>query len=398
MYTKQNKIVSSADLEVLVGAFGELLVGQKKDDVNVKFIYDYYNTDFELKPAVVEGSGSGAVEGGLVKAIASGVNDSALVSSKNSIRYRTGHTGYVDFTLMREGDSGFVMGGGFDSDGFFVKYDIDTDKWAVGRRYADTDYIETEDVFNGNCPIDELDSTKLNIFRVVFGYLGAANPTFMVKLDRWYVLHVIKTENRLTTPTVRNPSFPVSIYAEGGATALSASWNGGVIDGASVETGARFFDESLSETLSGTSVSTLGTFRNKTTFFGIPNKVKAQLIRYEFVVDAPSSGYGTVEFKIYKNAVLSGTASYADLDTNNSVLEVDLVQNYASGGRTIFTEHVQYASSGGNGSKTGGSESLPALELSLSLLPGETATITARNVAGTTNVNVRAIFEHIELF
>lgn len=399
MYTKQNKIVSSADLEVLVGAFGELLVGQKKDDVNVKFIYDYYNTDFELQPAVVTGDGAGSVSGGLVRAATTSVG-TCLVSSKNSIRYRTGHTGYVDLTLMREGDSGFVMGGGFDSDGFFVKYDIDTDKWAVGRRYSDTDYVETEDVFNGNCPIDTLDSTKLNIFRIVFGYLGAANPTFLVKLDRWYVLHVLKTENMLTTPTVRNPSFPVSIYAEGGATALSASWNGGVIDGASVETGARFFDESLTKAIVGTTVGTLGTFRNKTTFFGIPNKVKAQLIRYEFTVDAPASGYGTVEFKIYKNAELTGTASYTDLDENNSVLEVDIGQTYSSDGRVIFTEHIQYSSSvGGSGSKSGGSESLPALELSLVLLPGETSTITAQNVAASaSNVTVRAIFEHIELF
>jgi len=398
-YFKTTALQSSAGVEALIGAFGELLVGTKKDDLNLKFIYPFYNTDFDLNPAVLVGDGAVVVEDALLK-VSSAETGSAFVSSKNSIRYRSGHTGYADFTLKVTGSTGKGVAGCVDeTEGFFVQYDNDTARWGVGRRKADIDFITEEIDFNGNAPISILDPTKINIFRVVFGYLGIANPLFLVKIDKWYVLHQIKTENVLDETTVGNPNFPISIYAENGAEASTASWCGGVIDGGMLETGARYFDEELTGTLSGTDLKTLGTWHNKAQYKGVANKVKAQLLRYKFLVQPPESGTGTVRFKIIKNAVLSGTPEYADLDADNSVLEVDVVQTYSSGGKSIFTDYVSYsATTGGSSVKSGGDSQLPAIELGLFLLPNETAVITAQNVQGTTNVVVRAVFNHIELF
>ena len=397
-YFKGVSIQSEAGLEMLIGAFGEALVATKRDDVNVRFSYPFYNEDFDLRPAVLTGSATATVSDSLLT-LSTAVGETAQAQSREYIRYRNGHTGYADFTAIIGGATGKAEIGGVDDDGWFVGYDNDASSWYVGRRRGGTDFITTESSFNGNLPSNiTLDPTKGNIFRIVFGYLGFADGVILVKVRKWYVLHVIETENALTTTTIKNPSFPIRAYAEEGATLSTASWGGGTLDGADVEAGARYFTARGSGTLSGTTVLTLGTFRNKSTYKGVTNKVKAKLLRLLYIIDAPATGTGTVEFLIRKNATLAGTPAYTDVDADNSVMEFDTTATYSSGGKLISPEYVLYAAGGGNAADTGGQTAELADRLGLFLLPEETATITAQGVAGTTNVTVRYAYQWIELF
>jgi hypothetical protein len=118
-------------------------------------------------------------------------------------------------------------------------------------------------------------------------------------------------------------------------TILSGSWSGAVYNGGGAYSGTRPFvfpNVALTNgathqgqvTLSGTNVETLAIFHNKTTFFGRTNKKKARLLSYNFNVDiGAGNGYGAVLFQIVGNPTLSGTPTYADIETLGSTMEFD---------------------------------------------------------------------------
>jgi len=389
------KFSSRAHDDALVGIFGEQLTGFKRDDINIEFIYPNYNTQFDMRPKVLTGDGYiNNVNSELqVGSIAAG---SALAQSKDSVRYRAGHTGFCAFTASFKEDGMQYIGPVDTTEGFFIKRTAGV--MSVGRRKGGVDYEVSIDKWNGEAFLHDIDFSKINIFQVVFGYLGVASPIFMIRKGTWQIMHTLNTEGILNETTVGNPNFPITSYAENGGEIRSASWNAGVIAGTEGQVGDRFFAFKTSALLSGAALNTIGTFRNMSTFQTVSNKIKASLLRYEFHIDAPNSGFGTVEFLIRKNAVLSGTPSYSPVDNGESVLEIDGVGQYSSGGKLIFPDYVGYSSSGGagSGSRISGSGQADSSNFGLYLLPGETATVTAQNVNGATNVVVRVIFNWVE--
>jgi ABC-type ATPase with predicted acetyltransferase domain len=74
-------------------------------------------------------------------------------------------------------------------------------------------------------------------------------------------------------------------------------------------------------------------------------------------------------FKIYINATLSGVPSYTDINGNNSVMEVDTVQTYTSGGRVVFSAQV---------AKDNGSL-FPLQDLDIVIKPGDVITVTSQS-------------------
>ena len=380
----------------VVGIFGELVTGQKLDDIAVKFEYPYYNDDFDLEPFVSTGDGTQSISNGVLT-ITSATTGTAQVSSKNSVRYRAGHTGFIAFTASFTGTGIAKVGAFDDTDGFLLKYD--NGNLSFGRSKGGVETLDDQSIWESTIDISTIDFTKINIFMIKFGYLGVASPELLIHNEfGWNLLHKQKTEGQLTTTTVNNPSFPIRMYVENGAEIKTGSWEAGVLDSRDTGAGSRPFTAKGSVTLSTTDLATMGTFENKTTYKTISNKVKATLLRYKFLVDAPASGTGTVELAIIKNATLSGTPSWVDIDTDNSVMRADSVQTYASGGQIIFYDYVQYTAGAGAVTDLGGQADFVTKDLGLYLLPGETATITAQNVAGDTNVTVRFLFDWVELF
>ena len=398
------RIVGDGELAVSVFPFGELNAEARADDVNVQFQYPFYNTEFDLNPAVTAGGATATVANGYLQ-LTSGVGGSVAVTSKNSIRYRPGHSGYAQFTASFVG-AGVGSCGAWSpgEDGFFIRVSdgvpslgyekggVEVVTTAVARQAGVTLFT------GGTIPTELIDWTKINIFRIMFGYLGVANPVFQIKKNgRWYVLGTIDTEGRLTATHINNPVLPIGFSATGVMTVRTASWNGGKLGDSDI-VGARFFASNTAETLSTTTLATVANFRNKATYKTVTNRVKAKLVRYSLFVDAPATGSGTVEVIIRKGATLAGVPVWADVDADNSVMEVDTTATYDSAGRPIFYAHVGYAAGTGGSADMGGAVEQGALDFGLFLLPGETATITAQNVAGTQNVTVRVVFNWIELF
>lgn len=390
-----SSIIKSHDnSEAVVGVFGELLIGHKVDDIVVTFKYPYYNTDFDMKTAVVTGDGAVAVSDSMLSV--SSTTGTAQAETLNSVRYRAGHTGFIDFTSSFTG-SGEGWAGGFDDgDGFFIH--LDNGVASVGRRRGETDTEVLESSWNGDISPDDIDWSKINIFRIIYGYLGVANAVFQIRLNGWKTLHIMETEGQLTTTTVANPTFPVRLKTSGAMAIKVGSINAGTLNGSDIF-GARYFSFSGSKTLSGTTLANVANFHNKTTYKTVANKVKASLLRLKIFVDAPADGTGTVQFKIIKGGTFTGTPSYTDVDANNSVIEYDTTVTYASGGKEIYTDWVGYSASNSNaGADLSGHDDFDTENLGLYLLPNEHVCITAQNVAGSTNVTVRVVFNWIELF
>jgi hypothetical protein len=387
---------NKAGIQPWIGPFAELIAEGRNDDITVQFQYPFYNTDFDMLPAELTGDGAVSVADGLLQL--SSTTGTAYAASRAAVRYRPGHSGFGRFTASFVG-AGIGEIGVIDTDtGFGVRVTNGVLSLFYRRAGVDTAITATDGFFNGGTiDVSGIDWTKINIFAIDFGYLGVASPVFWIKRGTWEVLGIIETEGLLTTTHINNPVMPISAYTSGAMVLKTASWNAGVIGNGS-PTGARYFQAAIDATLSGTNVSTLGTFRNKTTYKTLSNKVKAKALKYALHVDAPASGSGTVQFIVRKNATLTGTPSWVDIDADSSVIEVDGVATYSSGGRAILTQWVGYAAGAGAAAKIAGDEAALVAEIGLFLYPGETATITAQNVSGSQNVVCRVAWNWIELF
>lgn len=394
---ERDVIVGITGAPATVYPFGELNAEERTDSISVQFQYPFLNTAFDMNTPV--GTGSVTVADGLLNVIA-GAGETEHIETKNSIRYRPGHSGYAQFTAMFVGNGiGYAGVWAVDEDGFFIR--VEEGQLALGLVKGNVETLvhpTNGTFFGGEIDVADIDLTKVNIFRIAFGYLGVANPSYEIKIGgTWRVLGTISTEGVLTSSHIDNPVLPLGFKAEDGMTVSTISMNAGKL-GDSDFVGARFFPANRSKALVGTGLGTVATFHNKSTFKTVTNRVMARLIRYSFFVDAPTSGSGTVEFKITKNATLAGVPTWTDVDADNSVMEFDTVQTYASGGREIFVAHVAYAAGAGGAAKEGGGVEQNANEFGLFLLPNETATITAQNVNGATDVTARVVFNWIELF
>jgi hypothetical protein len=374
-----------------VGVFGEQLAASYHDDISIQFPYGV-NTDYDVV-AVVTGDGAVAGTGGNLCSVSS-TTGTAYVESKDFVRNRPGHTARFLMTASFNGTGEGVIGAFNDDSGIWLKYSGGT--ITAGYRNGGVDTIATK--FNGDLGVDGINWDNINIFEVTYGYLGVAPPMIRV-LPRdqfqWHVLHTFLTAGVLNTTHIGTPIIPIRMETSGDMEILSASWSGGVLgDGSQI--GARPFSWSGELTLSGTDIGTVVTFENMSTFNSKNNAVKVKLLRYEFFVDKPSNGDGTVQFDIIGNPSLTGTPSWTEEETGNSVMRYDTVQQYDSGGKPILTEWVGY--SGSHNSGAAGGHVFDAAQIGAVGRPGEQFAILAQNVNGSTAVTVRVTFNWEELF
>lgn len=395
-----------------VGPFGELMTGYKIDDVSVQFQYDYINTEYEASTTTT-GDGNIATSNSVVTA-SSASNGTAIVQSLESIRYRPGHSGFIDFTASFSG-SGVAFAGAYDAnDGFLIKYDNGT--LSFGYRQGGTDTLETIDLTNlRHRDGSSISVGNLNIWRIWFGYLGIASPALMIKAGDWTPVHVVDTEGQSNNVHVRNPVFPMRVEAQSGATVKTACWNGGTIGGHH-EPGRPFAfpntaladgvasEEQGAMVLTSTNVGTALILQGRSTYQSKTNKVKAVLRSMMLAVDPPgSSADGEIIWQLVKDATLSGAASYTDVSTNHSVLEYDHTAStgasveYASGGTVLATGHMYYYASTSSKTSSQGEVHVNGEDIGAYILPGETICLLFKDRGGN-GVTVRFSLNWEEMF
>ena len=406
---KRVTIVDEGNTANIVGVYGEQLATDIKNDVIVQFQYNI--SSYDAVTDVVDTGTVTQVDNMAVISSGSGASAEAHIYSVNNIRYRPGHTALVHFTAMFE--NGGVANvkqraGAFDDeDGLYVGYN-GTDL-VVGYLNQGVATEITSDNWNGDSRIvPNVDFTKLNVFRIKFGWLGTVPLKFQMLLpgtEEWVDIHTVRVHGVDSEPHIGNPQMPVQmdiVKDSAGATNVvmkTGSWQAGTF-GLCQECGNRPFAHESNKTLVGSTEQAIIHYRSATTFQSKSNKVRTRLLRYQFFIDSPpgAGDTGTVIFRLRRVQSVGGTPSWNNIDANNSVIEFDQAGTYVSTGAVLgLPEFKGYDGGGFLGSASAGGNEVDAEQYNLFLDPGGIYVITAEDTGGN-SVTVRAAFNWVELF
>ena len=389
-YKNDGSIVNVAEVleragSVNVWPFGETLTGSKRDDISIQYQYPFVNTSFDFRAPVTTGDGAVVQADSLLQL--SATTGTAEVESIDATSYRPGHSGFIDFTASFTGSGKAIIGG---KGAFQIRYDNGALSFG---------YVKGGEFVGVPVDTTGLHLDKLNIWRIIYGYLGVANPVLMVKRGIYRTVATVQTEGEIDSTHVDDPNFPAFHRVEGACVLKSGSFAAGVIDdGESV--GFRSFvfpNTPISDgagvdqgdvTLVGSVVSTLAVFRNKLEYQARTNTVRAFLSLWTVYVESPATGAGDVVFQVITNPTLSGTPTYASIDADSSVIEVDHTAGtgasvtYASGGRVILQTQLPYAAGQGNRPGAASFTATEASQLGASLAAGDTLVIVAKDKDG----------------
>ena len=385
----------------ITGIFGDLLVANRVPQFSANFSYplDTRNNNAFLV-------GSGVVDYNVNKLrVRSGITISskATVRSKRFLRYTSGRDAEMMFTaIFTAGVVGtFQCAGLFDDeDGFMIGFK--DDKFSVIRRFdGQPDEVINQENFNGD-KLDGngiskflLDPTKINIYRITYGYLGTAPIQFQISLpdgatnNKWVTFHQIDRRNLVTDTSVRIPYLPLSVEVDNGLTTndiviQSGSVYAGTFDGTGVDRAARYFAASSTPVAISIGIDErVIVFHNKENFNGIENHIEAMLLKLTGAVE----GNKPVKLEIYKLPdQTNGAGTWAAVDINNSVMEasedVVIVQTNK---RLVYSATLSKSDSFRDDVES----------LFINLLPGEYAGVLATTTAVT---DVVASFHWKELF
>lgn len=316
--------------------FGDRITGIRKTDIAAQF---QYGVEDGTSETILENGGTVVIENSLLK-IRTGTNTAgrASIQSTETVRYVPGQELYCFFTSVFDTAkvNSYQRVGLFDdANGFFVGYE-DT-VFTFTRRRDTVDYHQTIDLVEFNEKNNyEFIPTLGNIYKISYGYLGFAPITLEVmKPDgSWTVLSKIEYPNTQAVTHTLQTFLPIRGEAAntGNNTNLeirSGSLAAGIVDGGNEDIAGRQFTWSTDETITFSDSVTIVTFRNKTTFNSIENRVPARLLFVSFA----NSANKLIKWRILKNPTLeaSPVPVWNDVNTNNSTLEYSLnaVANYS---------------------------------------------------------------------
>ena len=309
--------------------FGDRLVGTRIPTIAAQFQYGLRADD-----AVVDtvGSGSFVIEDAMLKLnTGTDANGHVGVQGADYIRYIPGHEAYAFFTcvfyppvvdlVQRIGIFDFDDGNG---NGFFIGYNGLV--FGVTRRRAGVDTFTPVDI-STIFPVDAgvYDPTLGNVYKISYGYLGFATIHFEILLPEgsFTELAEIQYPNTSTETHIANTNIPLRAEMTNTGNTIDSqmrigSVSAGVVDGGGADPIARIFTQEIPTTTLGVGGNPVQLihFRNKDTFFGISNKVTAQLV----LISAATEGNKPVSWSIIKNADVTTEGTWADVSVD-SVME-----------------------------------------------------------------------------
>jgi len=229
-----------------------------------------------------------------------------------------------------------------------------------------------------------LDHTKLNIFAIQYQWLGGGPIRLWVESDKarnqFVPVHTIEYANQNTVPSMFNPNLSFSMFADNKATTdnitvKSASY------GYFVEGKTEHIELHQPQFSSGTQLKSLVTteiaiftIRNKTQYAGKTNFIDFLVENVGAAIEAnAANNLGGV--RLIKNATLGGTPVWNDINTTDSIVEIDVAGTTITGGIDILDVDLA-----GKNDK----ESKNLSDFKIVLAPGETLTIAGASVTSAT--------------
>lgn len=391
------------DNVAMVGPFGQQIVGELVSNVSANWADGKLMEGFRIKAPVTTGDGSVDASLGLLRAESN--TGTANVETRPSLRYSNGRGFFASWTTAFIGSSGEGWGGPFDADslhdGFPIRFNKDTGAF-------DFLYLREGTPTNAtSIPYQQLgiDPSKMNIYMVLGGFLGVANPILLIRKDKWVVGAVINTEGVMEGTHTRLPAFPIGLRVSGGLEGRIGSCHAGTIGepGKVQDIGTVYPNEPFSDpggdnpvatpsgtfTLSGTNVATAFVIRSKETINSLPNKVKADVIQVKIEVK-PSTNNGTLQAQLIGNPNIAYDDNDFDDMSPFSVLDID-----ANPGAQATTQYIPGTSGGdvvgepfdipytGSGGRAGSGSGVSLVdELSLDGIAGESLALILRDLDG----------------
>ena len=332
-------------------AFGELLAGELHPQFQGSFEYTVSNTDLNTN-TVVDGGTVTQASGMCVVGSSTTTASTALFQSKQHAKYRPGLGGNLRFTALftspvvaTEQYVGIMDETG-SSQAFENGYGIGYNGTTFGFHRWRNDTITTVTQANWDDPLDgngasgmTLDKTKLNVWEIRFQYLGAGKIQLCIEDDstgELIIIHTILYSNLNTEPSVHNPNFFYTMWVNNKATTDDL-----IVKSSSyaffVEGRTSFIELHQPENASGKKEKTtvtaevvILTIRNKSTYASKTNFIDVILLAVGASVEA-SSANNLATVRIIKNATIGGSPSWSDINTNNSVIEIDTAGTITGG-------------------------------------------------------------------
>jgi hypothetical protein len=232
-------------------------------------------------------------------------------------------------------------------------------------------------------PITGFDPTKLNLYKIQYGYLGIANITFSIynpSTAKYVKVHQIEWGNNYNVTHLGSPNLKVGWTAAslGSTTALTVTGASGslMLEGDEIVKNNTFADEDTVASVS-TTLTNLLTIKNRIVYGDRFNLGKIFPLRVS--VDNDHNKGAIVE--IFRNATLAGTTNYQYEDEYNSLALVDKSGTTVTGGTLIDAFTVA----------ANGSESVDLTNLFTEMLPEDTFTIAAKTISGTSTAMTATI-------
>jgi len=389
------KSVSVSDeghLEVSVqgprGVFGEIITANLTPVVAGDFVYGINSNTIA---SVLTGSGTATSANQMgVASTTAAATSTAMIKSAKVAKYRPGQGVQARFTAMfttgaanstqiagMMNSTVDAFGFGYNGAAFGVLWRRNSSDTWVARASWNLDVCDG----TGDSGFT-IDPTKLNIYRIQMGYLGAFGAIMSVLNSvngQWVDVHQFVFVNTTTTPHVTNPTMHFAIYAANAANTTNiavscASFFMG-IEGERRGLGGTYGISSFKSI--GTTQNNVITVRNNTTINSVTNRSMLRL-RSLSVSTAASV---PVIFQLLKNTTLGGSPSYTNVDATNSLAAYDTAGTTVTGGNQVFNCAI-----GANGNQFS-----DLTEFDIFLLPGETLTVSAASISGAASNQVVAL-------
>lgn len=253
-----------------------------------------------------------------------------------------------------------------------------TDSWVAQTAWSDDKGADAEIL-----PV--MDWTKGNVFQIRYQWLGYGMVSFWVEnpvTGIFICVHKIQYANANTLPSIDTPTLPlyssvINISNTSDIIGYSASM-AGFVEGRTLDSDVH---HGIDATRSGITIEVpVLTIQNKRFYQGKENRVRVKIT----YISASTDGTKTAKIRFYLNPTLT-SASFSDIDTNNSVVGVDTSAITFSGGDPQFTVGLAKVDS----------FSLGIAESVFILNPGDKLTITG---ASSSSTEVTASLNWEELF